>query len=101
MPGKTSRLGHIAVAVQLLAVLFIMRTAVTTAEDAGTMTYEQALERIPDRQIPKFWMGNVTGLPTLFEQLTEGTVSDIQLSLYEAMLQHAIEAKHLSVTRAD
>lgn len=100
MPGKTFRSGYIAVAVQLLAVLFIMRTAVTTAADAGTMTYGQALERVPDRQIPKFWMGDVTGLPTRFEQLTEGAVSVIQLSLYEAMLQHAIEAKHLS-TRGD
>ena len=80
MPGKTSRLGHIAVAVQLLAVLFFIRTAVATAADAGTMTYEQALERIPDRQIPKFWVGNVTGLPTLFEQLTEGTVRVIAIS---------------------
>ena len=52
----------------------------TTAADADRMTYGQALQRIPDREIPKFWIGGVTGLSTLFEKLTEGKVRVIATS---------------------
>ena len=44
------------------------------------MTYQQAKQRVPDRQIPKFWIGDFTGLPGRFEKLTRGTVSTIATS---------------------
>jgi len=44
------------------------------------MTYEQAVRRIPERKIPGFWIGDVTGLSGRFEKLTEGKVSTIAIS---------------------
>jgi len=39
------------------------------------MTLEQARARIPDRQLPDFWVGDVEGLKERFEGLKTGTVT--------------------------
>ncbi|MHC4435210.1 MAG: MGH1-like glycoside hydrolase domain-containing protein, partial [Planctomycetota bacterium] len=44
------------------------------------MTYERAKRRVPDRQIPRFWVGDVRDLPARFAKLTEGKVTTIAKS---------------------
>ncbi|MHC4208035.1 MAG: MGH1-like glycoside hydrolase domain-containing protein, partial [Planctomycetota bacterium] len=41
------------------------------------MTYQQAKRRIPEYNLPKSWIGDVAGLPGLFEKLTQGKVTVI------------------------
>jgi hypothetical protein len=50
------------------------------AADVDTMTYKQAMRRIPDRKIPKYWVGDVTDLSDRFEKLTKGKVRTIAVS---------------------
>ena len=52
----------------------------TNAAEAKTMTYEQAVQRIPKRKIPKFWVGDVAGLSGRLEKITEGEVRTIAIS---------------------
>ncbi|KPK37412.1 MAG: hypothetical protein AMJ65_14620, partial [Phycisphaerae bacterium SG8_4] len=44
------------------------------------MTYHRAKQRVPDRQIPEFWIGDVEDLPARFAELTEGKVTIIATS---------------------
>ena len=39
------------------------------------MTYAQAKARIPDRQLPDFWIGDVKGLPSRLEHLERGKLT--------------------------
>jgi hypothetical protein len=41
------------------------------------MTYEQAKEAIPQRELPDFWIGDVKGLAGRFENITRGKASVI------------------------
>ena len=61
-------------------VSFLLSPIVADAAEVTTMTYEQAVRRMPDRKIPKFWAGDVTGLSGCFEKLTEGEVRTIAIS---------------------
>jgi len=80
MAGKTSRFDSIVVAVLSVAVFSILYPAVANAADVNTMTYEQAKQRVPDRRLPKFWIGDVAGLSGRFEKLTKGKVITIAIS---------------------
>lgn len=74
------RPGRTAIATLLVVVLSILEMTVANAADVNGMTYEQAKQRVPQRQIPKFWAGNVTGLAARFEKLTHGKVRTIAVS---------------------
>ncbi len=50
------------------------------ANQADTMTYTQAKARIPQHQLPDFWIGDVKGLAGRFEKLTRGHVRVIAIS---------------------
>ncbi len=80
MTKKTTRFDGIVFAVIFGVVFSILYPAVTNAADADTMTYQQAKQRIPDRRIPKFWIGDVDGLASRFKKLTEGNVKTIAIS---------------------
>jgi len=80
MAGKTSRFDSIVVAVLSVAVLSMLSSVVAEAAEVTTMTYEQAKQRVPDRRLPKFWIGDVTGLSGRFEKLTECNVRTIAIS---------------------
>lgn len=45
-----------------------------------TMTYEEAIERIPNRDIPAFWIGKVDGLSARLDTLERGDVRVIAVS---------------------
>jgi hypothetical protein len=47
--------------------------SVRAAAEADRMTYAQAKARIPQRQLPDFWVGDVKGLAARFETLARGT----------------------------
>ncbi|MHC4400261.1 MAG: M14 family zinc carboxypeptidase [Planctomycetota bacterium] len=47
---------------------------------AQKMTYEEAKQRIPTRQLPEFWIGGVDDLPARWEQLERGRVKVIARS---------------------
>jgi hypothetical protein len=64
----------------LIAILCILCSTEVHATDVERMTYEHAKQRVPDRQIPEFWMGNVKGLPARFAKLAEGKVRTIATS---------------------
>ena len=78
--SKKSRFDRIVFAVFIIAVLSIPGLDLVIAADVNTMTYEQAMRRIPERKIPKFWIGDVNGLSARFEKLTEGKVRTIAIS---------------------
>lgn len=78
--GKISRFGRVVFAVFFIAVQSILGLDLANTADVDGMTYEQAMRRIPDREIPKFWVGDVRGLVARFEKLTEGKVSTIATS---------------------
>jgi len=80
MAGKTSRFYGIMVAILFVVVFSIHCPAIANAADVNGMTYEQAMRRIPERKIPKFWVGNVAGLSGRLEKLTRGTVRTIAIS---------------------
>lgn len=65
----------------LLAVLFLILSAsITLVRGADRMTYAQARERIPNRHLPDFWVGDVKELAGRFEKLTHGAISIIAIS---------------------
>ena len=80
MAGNTSRFDSIVVAVSFVVMFSIQYPAVANAAEVDGMTYEQAIRRIPERKIPKFWVGDVTGLSGRFEKIAEGKVSTISIS---------------------
>ena len=80
MTGRTTHFGHILVSVVSVAAWFMMQTCAADAADASRMTYAQALRRIPERKIPRFWVGDLTGLSTRLKKLAEGEVRVIATS---------------------
>lgn len=44
------------------------------------MTYEEAVGRIPERDLPGFWVGEVRGLPARLESLHEGSARAITVT---------------------
>jgi len=50
------------------------------APEDARMTYAQAKARIPERQLPGFWIGDVKGLATRFDGLRRGQVTVIAVS---------------------
>jgi hypothetical protein len=66
--------------VTFTALFTILYPAAANAAEAEKMTYEQAMQRIPDREIPKFWIGDAAGLSGRFEKLIEGQVRTIAIS---------------------
>lgn len=80
MTKKISRVDSIVVAVLFISVFSILYPAVVNAAEANTMTYEQAMQRIPSKKIPMFWTGDVTGMSAHFKKLTRGTVGAIATS---------------------
>jgi len=78
--GKISRFGGVMFAVFFIAVQSILGLDLANAADVDGMTYEQAMQRIPERKIPKFWIGDVTSLSGRFEKLTKGKVRTIAIS---------------------
>jgi hypothetical protein len=50
------------------------------AADTGSMTYAQALERMPKRELPKFWIGDIHGLSKRFDALKHGKATIIARS---------------------
>ncbi len=80
MARKTRWLDSSVVTFLSVAVLSMLYPAVANAADVDGMTYEQAMRRIPDRKIPKFWIGDISGLSARFEKLTEGQVRTIAIS---------------------
>jgi hypothetical protein len=44
------------------------------------MTYKEAVSRIPDRELPKFWVGDETSLPGSFSELSKGEVRVITVT---------------------
>ena len=54
--------------------------ACTASAWAITMTYEQAKSRIPQRELPKFWVGDVKGLAARWDTLQRGEVRTIGVS---------------------
>ena len=44
------------------------------------MTYEEAISRIPERDLPSFWIGDVGGLPGRFAGLSRGTARAIAVT---------------------
>jgi len=80
MTEKTFRFDRVVVAVLSIAVFSILHLAVANAADVDGMTYEQAMRRIPIRKIPKFWFGDVAGLPGRLEKISEGKVRAIAIS---------------------
>ena len=80
MAGKTYWLGSSAVAFLFVSVVSMLSSVVADAAEVTTMTYEQAVWRIPERKIPKFWVGDVAGLSGRLEKLTKGEVRTITIS---------------------
>jgi hypothetical protein len=44
------------------------------------MTYDEARQKLPARELPEFWIGDVAGLPDRWEKLTHGEVTCIAKS---------------------
>jgi hypothetical protein len=78
--GKTTRFDRIVLAVLFVAVFSTLYPPLADANDVEGMTYKQAMRRIPERKIPKFWVGDVTGLSGRLEKLTKGKVRTIAIS---------------------
>jgi hypothetical protein len=80
MAGKTTCFDNILITILAVAAISILFPAFANAAEVNTMTYEQALRRIPSRKIPKFWIGDVASLSGRFEKLTKGKVRIIAIS---------------------
>ena len=61
----------------LAALVFLSSSAL--AQRTG-MTYEEAVSRIPDRDLPDFWVGDVRGLAGRLEKLKQGNVRAIAVT---------------------
>lgn len=55
----------------LLSALALLVGVTSFAEKEG-MTYEEAVSRIPDRDLPQFWVGNERDLPGILTNLNRG-----------------------------
>ncbi len=68
--------------VVLLVVLVghIFGRSTQAADRADRMTYAQAKARVPQQQLPEFWVGDVNGLADRFERLIRGTACVIAIS---------------------
>jgi len=55
----------------------VQRQAGILARVYPSMTYQQAKERIPKRELPKFWFGDVAGLSNRFAKLKAGKTNVI------------------------
>ena len=64
---------------KLLCSIFII-IACTASAWAITMTNEQAKSRIPQRELPKFWVGDVKGPAARWDTLQRGDVRTIGVS---------------------
>jgi len=80
MTGKITNSDRIVVAVLVVVTFSIQYSAEVVAAEVDKLTYEQAVRRIPERKIPKFWVGDVKGLSGRFEKLAEGKVKIIAIS---------------------
>ena len=80
MTGKITNSDRIVVAVLVVVTFSIQYSAEVVAAEVDKLTYEQAVRRIPERKIPKFWVGDVKGLSGRFEKLAEGKVRIIAIS---------------------
>ena len=80
MAGKTRLLDSYVFTFLSVAVLSMLNSVVADAAEVTTMTYEQAKQRVPDRRLPKFWIGDVDGLASRFKKLTHGQVRTIAIS---------------------
>jgi hypothetical protein len=78
--GKIRRFGRVVFAVFFIAVQSILGLDLANAADVEKMTYEQAKQRVPARELPKFWVGDVQDLAAHFEKLTRGKVRTIATS---------------------
>jgi len=56
---------------------FVLAVAAEGEIPVKTMTYAQAKQRVPDRKLPEFWVGSVTGLADRFAKLQRGEVKTI------------------------
>ena len=65
--------------VRIIALTFLFAFS-TSPAGANSMTYQRAKQRVPVRQMPEFWIGDVTDLPARFAKLTEGKVTTIATS---------------------
>ncbi|MFV2069182.1 MAG: M14 family zinc carboxypeptidase [Pirellulales bacterium] len=59
--------------------LFVV-LAVTAAATAQKLTYEEARQRIPQQELPNFWIGDVDGLGERWAKLQRGDVTTIATS---------------------
>ena len=62
------------------AVCFMLPAIAVNAAGAEKMTYKQAVQRIPARRLPGFWIGDVNDLPRRWEKLKLGQVKTIATS---------------------
>ncbi len=71
--------GELERVTQMKRIVFFLLACLTTtpAASAQKMTYEEAKSRIPDRELPAFWIGDVENLPGRWEKLTLGQVRRI------------------------
>ncbi|MGW8182064.1 MAG: hypothetical protein ACWGQW_25320, partial [bacterium] len=63
----------------LIAVFVFGCVSVFSQRLAG-MTYEEALARIPDRDLPEFWVGDVNRLPARLGKVKQGRVRAIAVT---------------------
>jgi len=80
MTEKKTRFSKILTACVFVVMLLILCPVLVNAADIETMTYEQAVRRIPERKIPKFWVGDVADLSGRFEKLSKGQTRAIAIS---------------------
>ena len=74
MDHSTRKHMNAVIAFALMAGALQGAVAATTR---GQMTYAQAKTRIPSRQLPEFWIGDVKGLALRFESLKRGKATVI------------------------
>jgi hypothetical protein len=80
MAGKTTHFDRIVFAALCLIVFSIQFPAESKSGQVNGMIYEQAMHRIPERKIPRFWIGDVADLSGRLEKLTKGQVRTIAIS---------------------
>jgi hypothetical protein len=67
-------------AINAAATATIQQAVPTQGHNRSRMTYEQAKRRIPERELPDFWVGGVHGLDQRFSKLNEAEVKMIARS---------------------
>ncbi len=58
----------------------LLLLALSTTVSAQKLTYEEAKARIPNHDLPDFWIGTIDGLADRWEQLEHGTATTIATS---------------------